>query len=116
ARPTPWHVDSSGREIGNRLGVHVVVEGTVRRSSGRLRVSAQLSNADDGLTIWSDTYERQNTDIFSVQDDITRSIIAALRLRLSAGNRQTTDSVAKGPGTNNVEAYDLYLRGRYLIE
>jgi serine/threonine protein kinase/tetratricopeptide (TPR) repeat protein len=109
--------DLDVREIGKRLGVNAVLEGTVRRSSGRLRVSAQLSNADDGLALWSETYERESKDIFSVQDDITRAIIGALRPRLSPVAAATkSDSSAKGSGTENVDAYDLYLRGRYLVE
>jgi serine/threonine-protein kinase len=108
--------DLDVREIGKRLGVNAVLEGTVRRSAGRLRVSAQLSNASDGLTLWSDTYERGDKDIFAVQDDITRSIIGALRPRLSPSAGLRSDSSFKGPGTVNLEAYDLYLRGRYLVE
>jgi len=81
-----------------------------------LRVSAQLSNADDGLALWSETYERESKDIFSVQDDITRAIIGALRPRLSPSPGTKSDSSVKGSGTTSVEAYDLYLRGRYLVE
>lgn len=110
------HGDLDVREIGKRLGVHAVLEGSVRRASGRLRVSAQLTNADDGLTLWSDSYERENKDIFSVQDDISRAIIGALRPRLSPLAAGVADSSMKGPGTDNLEAYDLYLRGRYLFE
>ncbi len=120
SRTSAFAVRSRGdldvREIGKRLGVNAVLEGTVRRSSGRLRVSAQLSNADDGLALWSETYERESKDIFSVQDDITRAIIGALRPRLSPNGGTTSDSGGKGSGTENVEAYDLYLRGRYLVE
>ncbi|HEX3532708.1 MAG TPA: protein kinase [Gemmatimonadaceae bacterium] len=120
SRTSAFAVRSRGdldvREIGKRLGVSTVLEGTVRRSSGRLRVSAQLSNADDGLTLWSETYERESKDIFSVQDDITRAIIGALRARLSPVSGTKSDSSVKGSGTANVEAYDLYLRGRYLVE
>jgi serine/threonine-protein kinase len=110
------HGDLDVREIGKRLGVNAVLEGSVRRSAGRLRVSAQLSNANDGLALWSDTYEREDKDIFTVQDDITRSIIGALRPRLSLSAGLKSDSSLKGPGTENLEAYDLYLRGRYLVE
>lgn len=120
SRTSAFAVRSQGnldvREIGKRLGVNAVLEGTVRRSSDRLRVSAQLTNADDGLTLWSDTYERESKDIFSVQDDITRAIISALRPRLGTTASARSDAVTKGPGTANLEAYDLYLRGRYLVE
>jgi serine/threonine protein kinase/tetratricopeptide (TPR) repeat protein len=108
--------DLDVRDIGKRLGVSSVLEGTVQRSSGKLRVTAQLTSAADGLTLWSDTYERENKEIFSVQDDITRAIIGALRLRLTAGGGQTQSPGTEGPGTSNLEAYDLYLRGLYLVE
>jgi TolB-like protein/tRNA A-37 threonylcarbamoyl transferase component Bud32 len=107
--------DLDVREIGRRLGVATVVEGTVRRAGDRLRVTAQLTNASDGLTLWSDTYERESKDVFAVQDDITRSIVDALRLEL-ASDGGTGRAAPKGPGTSDPEAYDLYLRGLYLLE
>jgi len=107
--------DLDVKEIGSRLGVATVVEGTVRRAGGRLRVSAQLTSTSDGLTLWSETYERENKDVFAVQDEITDAIVAALRPELAGGS-----SVAQRPkasqGTRNPEAYDLYLRGLYLLE
>jgi eukaryotic-like serine/threonine-protein kinase len=108
--------DLDVREIGKRLGVSAVLEGTVRRSSGRLRVTTQLTSAADGLTLWSDTYERDSKDIFAVQDEITKSIISALGPTLSGAQGETPRMPGTGSGTNNVEAYDLYLRGRYLLE
>jgi len=106
--------DLDVREIGKQLGVSTVVEGTVRRAGGRLRVTAQLTNAGDGLTMWSDAFERENKDVFAVQDDITRAIVAALRPELSVTEHLA--SRRKGPGTSDTEAYDLYLRGLYLVE
>jgi TolB-like protein/tetratricopeptide (TPR) repeat protein len=108
--------DLDVREIGKRLGVSTVVEGTVRRDGGRLRVTAQLTNAADGLTLWSDAFERENKDVFAVQDEITNAIVAALRPELAGGVKTIAQKTAMGPGTNNPEAYDLYLRGLYLIE
>jgi serine/threonine-protein kinase len=108
--------DVDVREIGKRLGVSAVLEGTVRRASGRLRVTTQLTSAADGLTLWSDTYERDSKDIFAVQDEITKSIISALGPTLSGAQGETPRTPGTGSGTNNVEAYDLYLRGRYLLE
>jgi len=108
--------DLDVREIGRRLGVATVVEGTVRRAGGRLRVSAQLTNATDGLILWSDAFERENKDVFAVQDEITNAILAALRPEFARGGRTVAQKRAMGPGTNNPEAYDLYLRGLYLIE
>ena len=107
--------DLDVRQIGSRLGVATVVEGTVRRAGGHLRVTAQLTNAADGLTLWSETYDRDSKDVFAVQDDITKSILAALRPEFSATG---TASARKptGPGTSNPAAYDLYLRGLYLLE
>ena len=106
--------DLDVREIARQLGVGTVVEGTVRRAGGRLRVSAQLTNASDGLTMWSDTYERDSKDVFAVQDDITRAIVAALRPELTRGSG--LQQAPKGPGTSDPEAYDLYMRGSALVE
>jgi len=104
------------REIGKRLGVSAVLEGTVRRSNGRLRVTTQLTSAADGLTLWSDTYERDSKDILEVQDQITKAIIGALGPTLSGSRTEVRNALATGTGTNSVDAYDLYLRGRYLLE
>ncbi|MEO7684940.1 MAG: protein kinase, partial [Gemmatimonadaceae bacterium] len=106
--------DLDVREIAERLGVSTVVEGTVRRAGGRLRVSAQLTNATDGLTLWSEVYDRDNKDVFAVQDDITRAIVAALRPEF-AGTPAAAPT-RTGPGTSDPVAYDLYLRGLYLVE
>jgi TolB-like protein/tetratricopeptide (TPR) repeat protein len=108
--------DLDVREIGRQLGVSTVVEGTVRRSGNQLRVTAQLTNTSDGLTLWSDAYERENKDVFAVQDDITRAIVTALRPELTGGGRALVRKATTGPGTSNPEAYDLYMRGLYLIE
>src|SRR4029077_7979830 len=97
-------------EIGKELNVQAIIEGTVRRSGDRLRVGAQLTNVSDGLAIWSDTYERRTSDVFTVQDDIARAIASALKLRL--GNSAAVLS-STSHGTENVDAYDSFLRGRY---
>jgi serine/threonine-protein kinase len=106
--------DLDVREIADRLGVSTVVEGTVRRAGGHMRVTAQLTNAADGLTLWSDVYDRESKDVFAVQDDITRAIVAALRPEFASS--APASSNRSGPGTSNPAAYDLYLRGLYLIE
>ena len=108
--------DLDVREIGKRLGVSTVLEGTVRRSNGRLRVTTQLTSAADGLTLWSDAYERDSKDIFAVQDQITKAIISALGPTLSGGRTDARNALTTGSGTNSVDAYDLYLRGRYVLE
>ncbi|MEO8194403.1 MAG: protein kinase [Gemmatimonadales bacterium] len=108
--------DLDVREIGRQLGVSSVVEGTVRRAGGQLRVTAQLTSATDGLTLWSDVYQRENRDVFAVQNDITRAIVAALRPELVGRGRSLAQTTTIGPGTSSPEAYDLYLRGLYLLE
>ena len=99
------------RDIGKTLQVQAVLEGTVRRAGDRLRVSAQLTNVNDGLALWSDTYERDAKDVFRVQDDIARQIASALQLKLGAQAAATVSSTSHG--TENLQAYDLYLRGIY---
>jgi TolB-like protein len=88
------------RGIGETLGVATVLEGSVRRSGNRLRVTAQLINVDDGFHLWSDTYDRDMADIFDIQDEVAAAITRALQLHLTpASNRPTED----------VDAYELYL-------
>ena len=101
------------RQVGQELDVGKVIEGTVRRSGNRMRLTAQLTDASNGRMLWTDTYEVQTDDLFAIQDSLAASIVSALRIRL-AGNATATDSPANGRGTDNLEAYDLYLRGRYL--
>ncbi len=96
------------REIGEALNVAAVLDGSVRRSGDRIRVSTELTSAGDERVIWSQTYERSLADVFAVQDEITREIVAALQLRLVAAGGSGGMS-ARG-GTTNLEAYDLYLR------
>jgi serine/threonine-protein kinase len=101
-------------QIGRALNVETVLEGTVRRAGDRLRVSVQLTKVSDGLALWSDTYERSTADVFQVQDDVARSVVSALSPTL--GPRQAAAEVtgAAARGTENLQAYDLYLRGQYL--
>ena len=89
------------RAIGGALGVATVLEGSVRRSGDRLRITAQLVNVEDGFHLWSETYDRQMADIFDIQDDVAGSIANALRLRLAPH----TDRPTMDP-----DAYALYLR------
>ncbi len=97
-------------QIGRSLNVQAVLEGTVRRAGGRLRVTGQLTSVRDGLSLWTDSYERDASDVFAVQDDIATAIAEALKLRLapSTGLGQATNA-----GTANLAAYDHYLRGRH---
>ena len=96
-------------EIGKRLHVDAVLEGRLRRDGNRLRLTAQLTNVSDGLAIWSESYEREVKDVFAVQDDISRSIAQALRVAMAPASL----THAPNQGTTDVQAYDLYLRGRY---
>ncbi|HEY7635619.1 MAG TPA: tetratricopeptide repeat protein, partial [Gemmatimonadales bacterium] len=97
------------REVGRRLGVGTVLEGSVRRSGDRLRVSAQLISVKDGYQLWSESYDRKLADVFAVQEDVARSIVAALRVRLAPAR----DSALAVRPTRDLEAYDLYLKGRF---
>ena len=97
---------ASAQEVGTALGVSSVLDGTVRRAGGRVRITAQLTSAKDGLVIWTDGYERESKDVFALQDEISRAIVTALQVRLAAGPARP----AAATGTTNLEAYDLYLR------
>ncbi len=96
------------RDIGRKLGVSHILEGSVRRSGERLRVTAQLVSAEDGFHLWSQTYDRELTDVFAIQDEIGRSVADALKIRLA------TDGPEAPPPrpTVNAEAYRLYLVAR----
>jgi serine/threonine-protein kinase len=100
------------KEIGHALNVKTVLEGTVRRDGNKLRVTAQLTNVDDGLALWSNKYERETGDVLSVQDEVARSIAEALKLQLGT-RAQTFSSTSRG--TENLKAFDNYLRGRYFL-
>ena len=101
-------------QIGKALNVAMLLEGTVQRESGRLRVTARLINIADGVTLWSDMYERQATDLFKVQDDISNAIVAAVSPELGANVALAGSSAARG--TDDLQAYDLYLRGRFFFQ
>lgn len=96
-------------DIGNALGVKTVLEGSVRKSGNRLRITAQLINAADGYHIWSERYDREMKDIFDVQDEITLAVVDALKVKL-LGEIESPE-----PPTNNTKAYELYLKGRGLL-
>ncbi|MDZ4864108.1 MAG: protein kinase [Gemmatimonadota bacterium] len=100
--------DAGPREIGTALQVGAVLDGTVRRAGERIRVSAELASTADGRVLWKETYERELKDVFAVQDDITRAIVAALKVQFGGGELPGTSS---RQGTSDLAAYDLYLRG-----
>jgi serine/threonine-protein kinase len=92
-------------EIARKLNVRNILEGSLRREGNRIRVSAQLINSRDGFHIWSDTFERELQGVFAVQDEITRAIVDALKIKLAVAPPAVT--------RQNTEAYDLYLKGLY---
>ena len=92
-------------EIAQKLNVQNVLEGSLRREGNRIRITAQLINARNGFHIWSDTFERELQGVFAVQDEITRSIVDALKIKLAVAPPVRTPE--------STEAYDLYLKGLY---
>jgi serine/threonine protein kinase/tetratricopeptide (TPR) repeat protein len=100
--------DVSATAVGSALGVQLVLDGSVRRAGQRVRVTAQLTSTSDGFQLWADRFDRELHDIFAIQDDIARAIVEALELKL-----QGRTLVRRY--TNNVAAYELYLRGRHYM-
>jgi serine/threonine protein kinase/Flp pilus assembly protein TadD len=97
------------RKIAEQLNVRTVLEGSVRKSGNRLRISAQLVNAAEGRNLWSESYNRQLEDVFAIQDEIAQSIVKALRVILTEKDKRAMEQTAP---TADVEAYDYYLRGK----
>ncbi len=98
------------RRIGQLLNVATVLEGSLRKSGNILRVTAQLAKVDDGFHLWSERYDREMKDVFDIQDDISRSIVQALKVRLVGA----PDTPLLKRHTENTEAYQYYLKGRDL--
>ena len=96
------------REIGRALGVGAVLEGSVRKAGERVRITAQLVGSADGYHLWSESYDRELSDVFAIQTEIAQKLVGALRVSLSRQERE----LIQRRGTNNAEAYDLYLRGQ----
>jgi adenylate cyclase len=99
------------RTIGRELGVRSVLEGSIRRAVNRVRITAQLVDAGNGGHLWAERYDRDLTDIFAVQDEVTRQIVGALKVTLSPAG---ANALAAGAPTS-VDAHDLFLRGRALV-
>ena len=97
------------RTIARKLNVDAVLEGSVRKAENRLRITAQLINAADGYHLWSERYDRQMEDVFAIQDEITLAIVAKLKITLLGGER----AALVKRYTEDFEAYNLYLKGRY---
>lgn len=101
--------DLDTREIGRRLNVDTLLEGSVRKSGDRLRVIAQLVNVSDGYHLWSERFDRQIEDVFSIQDEIALTIVDRLKVKLVASER----ALLTKRYTEDQEAYNLYLQGRH---
>jgi len=96
------------REIGEKLNVQTVLEGSVRKADEQLRISVQLINIADGFQLWSKQYDRKIDDVFAIQDEIAQNIVQALRVELSEEEKHILEKSA----TKDVQAYDFYIRGR----
>jgi TolB-like protein len=98
------------RDIGRQLGVAYVLEGSVRKSGDHLRVTAQLINSRDGAHLWSQTYDRDLSDVLKMQDEIAIALVRALQIEVSA------TGFASRPALRNTEAYTLYLQGLHVVD
>ncbi|HKE92006.1 MAG TPA: protein kinase [Gemmatimonadales bacterium] len=98
------------RQIGEALNVRTVLEGSVRRAGNRVRITAQLVDVTDGFHLWSERYDREIADVFAVQDEIAAAIAAKLKTTLAAGAEARAQRA-----TENIEAYQAYLKGRALL-
>jgi serine/threonine protein kinase/Flp pilus assembly protein TadD len=96
------------REIGRRLQVATILEGSIRKAGKRLRLNAQLVSAADNSQLWAERYDRELEDVFAIQDEIASSIVAALRVVLTEDEKKAIEQVP----TANLDAYEYYLRGR----
>jgi serine/threonine-protein kinase len=101
--------DIDVREVGRRLNVDTVLEGSVQKMGDRLRITAQLIDAGNGFHFWSERFERQMTDIFAIQDEITLAIVKQLKVELLAKEQ----SAVLARKQESLEAYNLYLKGRF---
>lgn len=99
------------RDVGKRLNVHTVLEGSVRKAGNNFRITAQLISAIDGYQLWSGKYDRKLEDIFAVQEDIAQSTVRALKVVLSSDDQGVLQRVRP----TSIEAYECYLRGRQLF-
>ena len=98
-------------DVGDKLNVATVLEGSVRKSENKLRITAQLINVADGYHLWSERFDREMEDVFAIQDEIARAI--ADKLQITLGGPVVEQLVR--PSTENLEAYDLYLKGRFYV-
>lgn len=99
------------QEIGRELGVRFVLEGSIRKAGNRVRITAQLVDAESGGHLWADRFDRELTDIFATQDEVVQRIVEALAVKLT---RRESQNLRQG-GTKNIEAYECWLRARELL-
>src|SRR5262245_44627759 len=104
------------REVGRKLGVENILEGSIRKQGDRIRVTAQLVKAQDGLHLWSETYDRKLDDVFAIEDEIAQQVVGAIRRALGnpVDNTVTAASDVQPP-TSSTEAYIHYLRGQHRL-
>ena len=100
------------RDIGKRLGVKALLDGSIRRAGKRVRISVQLIDVSNGYQLWSERFDREIEDIFAIQDEIARSVLESLGLALT----KREEFRFLKPSTENIEAYEFYLRGRKLYD
>jgi len=107
------------RKIGETLNVTSVLEGSVRKAGNRVRISVQLISVAEGNNLWSERFDREMTDVFEIQDEISQAIVGKLKVRLISQSGSGAEAVAPPAAspvkryTDNLEAYNLYLKGRY---
>jgi TolB-like protein/predicted Ser/Thr protein kinase len=99
------------REIGRKLGVGAILEGSVRKAGNLLRVTAQLVDARTGMHLWSERFDREDRDVFDIQDEISLAIVAHLKISLLAGE----ETALRKRSTTDTEAHNLYLKGLYFM-
>ena len=95
------------QQVGKELGVRYILEGSVQKAGDRVRITAQLIDATTGYHLWSENYDRDLSDIFALQDEITLKIIDAMQIKLTMGEQAR---LWEG-GTTNIQAFDKHMRG-----
>ena len=113
--------NATAQEIGQKLGVAYLVDGSVRKSGDAVRIAARLTRADTGEEVWSENFTRDLKDVFGVQTELAETIVAQVRDRLTGSATDSADKqkiqaevqAAEKGGTKNVEAHQLYLQGRF---
>jgi TolB-like protein/Flp pilus assembly protein TadD len=99
------------RTIAAQLGVRYILEGSVRKQADRIRITTQLIDAETDFHLWSEVYEREQNDVFAIQDDIARNVVSALQLLIS----NQSETVLSRKSTENIDAFEAYLRGRSFL-